>query len=216
MTLALREKDLSRVTEVKLSGISPTVSTTVELGQTGPGGGALPAVHEVELPLEEVGAYLVLVRGGDVHTSGLVLINQMQLVVGDDGSRVRVQAVDPVEDSLISEVEVRVIGSNGVSSGSTDRRGIFASTGRAFSSTVIARRGSGDYAFHRGAGLQNIWDGQEDFGVEPQSGRQQLQMQDYFRNVQQFNFDNREVRSGNWNDELKKERLGVQIKQASD
>ena len=74
MTLALREKDLSRVTEVKLSGISPTVSTTVELGQTGPGGGALPAVHEVELPLEEVGAYLVLVRGGDVHTSGLVLL----------------------------------------------------------------------------------------------------------------------------------------------
>ena len=216
MTLALREKDLSRVTEVKLSGISPTVSTTVELGQTGPGGGALPAVHEVELPLEEVGAYLVLVRGGDVHTSGLVLINQMQLVVGDDGSRIRVQTVDPVEDSLISEVEVRVIGSNGVSSGSTDRRGIFASTGRAFSSTVIARRGSSDYAFHRGAGLQNIWGGQDGFEDENRSGGQQLQMEDYFRNVQRFNFDNRQIRDRGWNEELKKERRGVQIKQASD
>ncbi|MEC9475752.1 MAG: alpha-2-macroglobulin family protein [Planctomycetota bacterium] len=219
MTLALREKDLSRVTEVKLSGISPTVSTTVDLGKTGPGGGALPAVREVELPIEEVGAYLVLIRGGDVHTSGLVLINQMQLVVGDDGSRIRVQTVDPVEGSLIPEVEVRVIGSDGVSSGSTDRRGIFASTGQALTSTVIARRGSGDYAFHRGtaAGFWLEQRQQDFFDSTPASdGGVQLEIQDYFKNVQQFNSDNRMIRSGVWSQELKKERRGVQIKQASD
>ncbi|MGE4618324.1 MAG: tetratricopeptide repeat protein, partial [Planctomycetota bacterium] len=220
LTLALREKDLSRVTEVKLSGISPTVSTTVTLGQKGPGGGALPAIHTVELPIEEVGAYLILVRGGDVHASGLVLINQMQLVVGDDGSRVRVQAIDPIEDSLISDVEVRVMGPNGVASGSTDRRGIYTAAGQAFSATVIARRGSGDYAFHRGAGIQayRFDEGQVDFGQGEGQNRatQTLEIDDYFQNIQIFNSSNRQQRDGRWNAELKKERIGVQVQQATE
>mgnify|MGYP001425341635 CR=1 FL=1 len=31
--------------------------------------------------------------------------------------------------------------------------------------------------------------------------RQQLQMEDYFRNVQRFNFDNRQIRDRGWNEE---------------
>ena len=213
MTLALREQDLSRVTEVNLSGISPTISTTVELGKIGPGGGAMQATQEVSLPIEDVGAYLIIVRGGDVHTSGLVLINQMELVVESLSGTLRIQSIDPVTDELIPDVQVRVLALGDVHSGTTDRRGLFISDGANFMPTVIARRNSSDYAFFRAPGGSVIREAQQQLDVAP---AQQMEIQDYLQNVIQSNDFNRTARDGAWRSELKKVRNGIQIKQASD
>ncbi|RTZ90040.1 MAG: hypothetical protein DSY81_09965 [Bacillota bacterium] len=213
MTLALREQDLSRVTEVNLSGIAPTISTTVELGKIGPGGGAMQATQEVTLPIEDVGAYLIIVRGGDVHTSGLVLINQMELVVETLSGTLRIQSIDPVTDELIPDVQVRVLAQGDVHSGTTDRRGLFISDGANFMPTVIARRNSSDYAFFRAPGGQIIREAQQQTEGAP---AQQMEIQDYLQNVIQSNDFNRTARDGAWRSELKKTRKGIQIKQASD
>ncbi|PCJ10762.1 MAG: hypothetical protein COB10_10900 [Planctomycetota bacterium] len=80
---------------------------------------------------------------------------------------------------------------------------------------MIARRDSGDYAFHRGAATIPIPEPQqthEGWG----EGKQQMDIQDYLQNVIKFNDLNRDVRQGAWQSELKKTRKGVQIKQASD
>jgi len=218
MTLALREQDLSRVTEVNLSGISPTVRSTVELGKIGAGGGAMKVDQMVTLPIDELGAYLIIVRGNDVHTSGLVLINQMELVVEDNQGSLRIQSIDPVIDTLIPDVQVRVLDQGAIQSGSTDRRGLYISESRGTSATVIARRGTSDYAFFRGTSPTGQVDITPDATGAGQFGSEfkNLEVRDYLQNVIQSNFDNRGSRSGAWKNELKKVRTGVQIKQASD
>ena len=228
MTLALREQDLSRVTEVNLSGISPTLSKTIELGAQGTAGGTLHATREIEIPLEEEGAYLVIVRGGDVHTSCLILVNRMEMVVQNRDGSLRVQIVDPTSGNLIPDVEVRVLnpfisGSAGTTFGTTDRRGLFLST-TTDQYTVIARRGKSDYAFHRMSGIRAYqtddvdsiegWGGQvidEDFEEV-----QQLQMEDYFQNVIRFNSDNFGARNSQWRADVEATKKGLQIKQATD
>lgn len=220
MTLALREQDLSRVTEVNLSGISPTLTKTVELGVQGTAGGTLPATKEIEIPLEQEGAYLVIVRGGDVHTSGLILINRMEMVVKNNDGSLRVQIVDPTTGTLIPDVELRVLdptlpGAAGTTFGITDRRGLFlASVADHF--TVIARRGQSDYAFFRMAKslLLSDWEDQ-DFG-QTTNDSQQLQMEDYFKNVIRFNNDNLGARNQSWRTGVENTQKGIQIKQATD
>ena len=214
MTLALREQDLSRVTEVNLSGISPTISTTVQLGGKGAGGGAMQASHEVTLPIEEVGAYLVIVRGEDIHTSCLVLINQMELVVEDNSGNIRIQSIDPVTDALIPGVQIRILNQGQVQSGTTDRRGLFVSDATDLIPTVIARRGSSDYAFFRGSTSIQMDSRIDQMNRMPST--QNMEMQDYLKNVIQFNDDNRDARDGQWQMELQKKRKGIQVKQAAD
>jgi hypothetical protein len=202
------------VTEVNLSGISPTISTTVQLGGRGAGGGAMQASHEVTLPIEEVGAYLVIVRGEDIHTSCLVLINQMELVVEDNSGNIRIQSIDPVTDTLIPGVQIRILDQGQVQSGTTDRRGLFVSDASDVIPTVIARRGSSDYAFFRGSTSIQI-DTRHD-QMNRMSPTQNMEMQDYLKNVIQFNDDNRDARDGAWQMELQKKRKGIQVKQAAD
>ena len=224
MTLALREQDLSRVTEVNLSGISPTLRKTVELGAQGTAGGTLHATREIEIPLEEEGAYLVIVRGGDVHTSCLILVNRMEMVVQKRSGTLRVQIVDPTDGKLIPDVEVRVLnpylpGSAGTTFGTTDRRGLFlASTDGNY--TVIARRGKSDYAFQRTASplvmRQQEIQGWGQVVDEDFDGVQQLQMEDYFQNVIRFNADNFGARNSQWRSDVENTQKGIQIKQATD
>ncbi|MDE0959930.1 MAG: MG2 domain-containing protein [Planctomycetota bacterium] len=216
MTLALREQDLSRVTEVNLSGISPTISTTVQLGGKGAGGGAMQASHDVTLPIEDVGAYLVIVRGEDIHTSCLVLINQMELVVEDTSGNIRIQSIDPVTDALIPGVQIRILDQGQVQSGTTDRRGLFVSDTSERMPTVIARRGTSDYAFFRGSPSISMQQMDQMQKLDRMPSAQNMEMHDYLKNVIQFNDDNRHARDGAWQKELKKKRKGIQVKQAAD
>ena len=228
MTLALREQDLSRVTEVKLSGISPTLSKTVELGAQGTAGGTLHTTREIEIPIEEEGAYLVIVRGGDVHTSGLILVNRMEMVVQNRSGSLRVQIVDPTTSNLIPDVDVRVLnpynsGADGTTFGTTDKRGLFlAATANQY--TVIARRGKSDYAFYRMSDpssrlseeLDEIQGWYDQEMEEEFEAVQQLQMEDYFQNVIRFNADNLGTRNSQWRNDVEATQKGIQIKQATD
>ena len=68
MKLYLREKDLSRATQVRLAGIEPEVSQTVRLGG---GKDYIVKTREIPLPLKEEGTYHVICRGDNLFTSGL-------------------------------------------------------------------------------------------------------------------------------------------------
>lgn len=154
MNLYLREKNLSRVTQVHLAGIEPEVSQTFELSD---GKNYKEATRDISLPIAEDGAYLVICRGGNLSASGLILITPLEIEVqeGAVSGRVRVVVRDALSGKYQSSVHVKAVGSAGgrFFSGETDFRGIFIADGLHGTTTVIARQGTNRYAFHRG----NLW-----------------------------------------------------------
>ncbi len=210
MTLYLREKDLSQITEVNLSGISPTLRTTVPLEA---GEDLREHATTTTLALEEPGAYLVIVRGGELFTSGLVLVSDLELEVAEDrdSGRVRVQALDADEGTYLRGVDVRVVGSadQAFQRGVTDPRGLFVADGIAGSATVVARLEDGHYAFHRGVVALGQQDArQQQLGRQLDAGQTQ-----YFKNVIEFNDTQNRGRAQNFQQELEKDRAGVRVEQ---
>jgi tetratricopeptide (TPR) repeat protein len=217
MTLYLREKNLTNVTSINLAGISPTLRKTVQLSA----GNALRTEEtEASLDLTRPGAYLVICRGGSLHTSGLVLITQLELDVHSDpqSGRIRVQATSTVDQRYLHEVDVRVIGSanNSFTSGETDPRGIFVADGVRGSATVIARHGQAHYAFYRGTQLL------AQPSAPTRGQRAQTLMNDgfffeqkesnaYFSNVMEMNRAIQGKRGGNLQEMIQRDRKGVQV-----
>ncbi len=217
MTLYLREKNLTNVTSINLAGISPTLRQTVELRS---GNTLREEQTEARLDLTDPGAYLVICRGMSLHTSGLVLITQLELDVHADqqSGRIRVQATSTEDQRYLHEVDVRVIGSgnNSFTSGETDPRGIFVADGVRGAATVIAKHGESHYAFHRGTQL---------LAQAPAPSRrpaeQTLQMGDsfgaqmgteaYFSNVMGMNRAIQGQRGGKLQEMMQRERKGVQV-----
>ena len=150
MTLYLREKNLARIAQVNLAGIDPQVGLDLALAE---------AVdyeqhkQNISLPLEEDGAFLVLVRSGDRFASGLVLITPLEIEVQEDtvSGTVRVNLRD--ESGYAEGVHVKAVGSAGtdVRSGDTDLRGVAVLDGIRGNVTIIARDKDRHYAFHRGS-----------------------------------------------------------------
>ncbi|MCA8982073.1 MAG: hypothetical protein KDC14_18725, partial [Planctomycetes bacterium] len=213
MTLYLRERSLSDVASVQLSGIAPLVQRKVTLES---GVDLRDRKTKVALDLREPGAYLVMVRGGEQFASGLVLISDLALEVDSDthDGRVRVQVMDRSTGAFERDVDVRVIGSGNEEfvSGRTDPRGLFVADGIVGSGTVIARAGDRRYAFRRG--VPGSPDGAS---KQVQTGRTvfigQDRQDDFLGNVIDFNADNRARRSGNFDKELQRERKGLQVQQ---
>ena len=220
MTLYLREKDLSRVTEVNLAGIEPKLRQTVELGG---GGDLLPRKHLLELALKEPGAYLVICRGDELHASGLVLVSELDLRVKEDpvAGSLRVQALAREDQRFLRDVDVRVVGSASgeFRSGKTDPRGIYVADGVSGTSTVIAKMEGGHYAFFRGETLLAMAEGrrqeiqsdsrsreESDFGQQGVDGV-------YFQNVLELNSDNQVQRQARYKAAVQADRKGVQVKQ---
>lgn len=151
MKLYLREKNLSRVTSVNLAGIAPEASVPLDVANA-----AAWTDHEagVALPMKEEGAYLIIARGDDLFTSGLVLITALKLDVREDAGTgsVRVNVLSATDGKYIADAEVKAIASNSpeLKTGQTDPRGIFEATGLSGLATVIVRQGDNRYAFHRG------------------------------------------------------------------
>ena len=106
MKLYLREKNLSQVTQTRLAGIEPAVSQTVPLGD---GKDYIDKSREIALPLTEEGAYLVICRGDNLSTSGLILITPLEIEVqeGTVSGRVRVNVRDAVVGKYQSKVHVK-------------------------------------------------------------------------------------------------------------
>lgn len=151
MKLYLKEKNLSRIAGINLSGIAPQIEMSVQLGTEHD---YRDAKKTVPLALSQEGAYLVIVRGDDLFASGLVLVTPLALEVQEDAEsgRVRVNVSESRTGRYAGDVHVKVIGSGNEEfvSGQTDLRGIFVADGIAGTATVIARDRQDRYAFYRG------------------------------------------------------------------
>ena len=151
MKLYLRQKNLSQITEVKLAGIEPQFTENFTLGD---GKDYTDKIQPINLSMKEEGAYLVICRGDDLFTSGLVLITPLQIKVQEDqiSGRVRVNIKNENTGDYASKVHVKAIGTENDKfiSGKTDLRGVFIADGIRGRSTVIARSNKHRYAFYRG------------------------------------------------------------------
>ncbi|MFI5380764.1 MAG: outer membrane protein assembly factor BamD, partial [Tepidisphaerales bacterium] len=151
MKLYLREKNLANITRVNLSGITPEAEITLKLGD---GRDYVEKEVMAKLPIKDEAAYLVICRGDDLFTSGVVLITPLKIEMQEDGAsgRVRANVLDSVKNEYVPEVHVKAIGSadNEFKSGQTDLRGIFIADGLRGKATLIARVGDSRYAFYRG------------------------------------------------------------------
>ena len=151
MKFGLMQRNLDRITAINLAGIKPHFEETIELGD---GRDYRDREQIVNLPLDEDGAYLVVCRGENLYSSGLVLVSPLELEVQEDAAsgRVRVTVKDVAEDQYAGDVDVRVIGSSNEEfvSGETDLRGLFIADDVRGTSTVIARLDENRFAFYRG------------------------------------------------------------------
>ncbi len=150
MKFGLLKRNLAGIAQINLAGIRPLHATAVALGD---GKDYRDRVHKLSLPLKEEGAYLIVCRGDDLHTSGLALVTPLAVEVQTDAAsgRVRTTVKDRVADKYLHDVQVKVIGGGNEEfvSGQTDLRGVFTAEGIRGSTTVIAQAGSGRYAFYR-------------------------------------------------------------------
>jgi len=151
MKFSLLRRDLSDITNINLAGIRPYYQATIELGD---GKDFRDRTHQLELPLKEEGAYLVVCRGENLHASGMALISPLTLEIQEEGEsgRVRTTVRQAAEERYAPDVHVKVIGTRNDDfvSGETDLRGIFIADGIRGRSMVIAQAEGGRYAFFRG------------------------------------------------------------------
>lgn len=151
MKLYLQQKNLSAITSVQLAGIKPESEQTIVLGD---GKDYVEKERAIPLALKDEAAYLVICRGDDLFTSGMVLITPLKIEVQEDpaSGRVRANVLDTAKGGYRPEVHVKAIGSadSDFRSGETDLRGLFIADNLRGKATVIAREGDSRYAFFRG------------------------------------------------------------------
>ncbi|MEC8929074.1 MAG: tetratricopeptide repeat protein, partial [Verrucomicrobiota bacterium] len=97
MKLYLREKNLSKITQINLAGIEPMLEMTVQLGD---GKDYIDKEKLAKLAVKKEGAYLVICRGDDLFTSALALVTPLKIEVQEDkqAGRVRANVMDAVKD----------------------------------------------------------------------------------------------------------------------
>ncbi len=151
MKYSLLRRNLSDITNINLAGIRPYHQAAVELGD---GKDYRDRTNALKLPLKDEGAYLVVCRGENLHTSGMVLVSPLTLEIQEqtDSGRVRTTIRDAAEKKYVSDVHVKVIGTRNEDfiSGETDLRGVFVADGIQGRSMIIAQAPGGRYAFFRG------------------------------------------------------------------
>ncbi len=151
MRLYLTRRNLDEIAGIDLAGIKPFFEAKVELGN---GKDFDDRTRAIDLPIQKEGAYLVMIRGDDRYTSGILLVSPLELQVLEEpeSGRVRVTVRDAKTKAFVPRVQVKVIGSHNptFSSGETDLRGVFVAEGIHGQVTAVARQGTNQYAFHRG------------------------------------------------------------------
>jgi tetratricopeptide (TPR) repeat protein len=151
MQLYLVRRNLDAIAGVDLAGITPVIEQTVALGS---GEDYEDKKKDIELPLTRNGAYLVMIRGGDLYASGVVLVSPLEVNVLEEPGpgRVRVVVRDARTGEPVGRVQVKVVAAADPDfhSGETDLRGVFSAEGLHGAATVVVRRGTAEYAFHRG------------------------------------------------------------------
>ena len=147
--LYLVQKSLDQMTGIKLSGITPTHETEVDLGE---GMDYTSRKTELTLPLEERGAYLVVAQAEGLSAAGMFLRTDLELEVLTEVATglvrvgVRTRSGDPVP-----RAHVKVVGSVGgqIQGADTDLRGVATLESVTGKPTIVVRDGE-RVAFHRG------------------------------------------------------------------
>ncbi len=151
MRLYLLEKSLNDIRGVQLHGIRPYAELTLELGD---GRDYKQQTKSLPLDLKDPGAYLVVLRGGDLLATGMLLRSDLRIEVQEalDVGRIRVNV--KANDGVVSDAHVKVIGAGDqrFRSGESDLRGVFIAEDLVGQATVIVKKGD-SYAFHRGTGV---------------------------------------------------------------
>lgn len=221
MKLYLREKSLSNITAVDLAGIDPETSLNIPFGD---GKDFADKSKKAKLPIKEEGAYLVICRGDNLYTSGLILITPLKLEIQEtpaEGS-VRVNVRDVTADgNYIPEVLVKVVGANNAKflSGHTDLRGVFQAEGVNGTATILARAEGGKYAFYRGQkthGTPPQTKAAEKLQMDgkPANGKKQLKQSDYLRNIEVQNKELQDLNFKAWDIQRRGDNSGVEVQKA--
>ena len=150
LKFGLMRRSLNGIAQINLAGIRPQIVQEIALGD---GKDYRDRKKAIQLPIKGEGAYLIVCRGDDIHSSGMFLISPLRLEVRENSNgRVRTTVKDSIADKFVSDVEVKVIGSANreFMSGETDLRGVYVADGVRGTAMVIARVGKSRYAFFRG------------------------------------------------------------------
>jgi alpha-2-macroglobulin len=215
MKLYLQQKNLSAITSVQLAGIQPESEQRITLGE---GKDFVEKERAIPLALKDEAAYLVICRGDDLFTSGMVLITPLKIEVQEDAAsgRVRANVLDTSKGGYRPEVHVKAIGSadSEFRSGETDLRGLFIADNLRGKSTVIAREGESRYAFFRG----DTWLGAAENAPAATSQPELLNDAkgvDYKGNLFQQNDAIQQLNNGKWNTQRRQApNRGVKIEKA--
>lgn len=151
MKFSLLRRSLAEITQINLAGIQPSHTETIKLGN---GQDFREKTAQLNLPLKQEGAYLVVARGENLHASGMVVVSPLVLEIQEEvtAGRVRTTVRNVVTDRYVPGVHVKTIGSRNSDfvSGETDLRGIHIADGIQGVAMVIAQADNGRYAFYRG------------------------------------------------------------------
>ena len=85
MQLYLTRRNLNEIAGIDLAGITPLVDKTVALGS---GADFEDRKKRIDLPLEKDGAYLVMIRGENLHTSGIAVVSPLEIEVNEEAQAV--------------------------------------------------------------------------------------------------------------------------------
>ena len=150
LILCLKQKDLSNVKDVNLSGIRPSLTTNIILG-VGQEGMTETSDLAIPLPDREQGAWLVVVKGDGFEQSGMILRSNLVLdaAIMEDGTA-RASVHDRVSKKPIAGASIRFIpaGSQAAVAVMSDPRGV-AESRMLDASMTIAADYKGEYAFQR-------------------------------------------------------------------
>ncbi len=180
----------------------------------------LPQVNHLvqALALEGEGAYLVICRGDDLFSSGLVLITPLDVKVQEDAvsGRVRVNVRDVVKDTYREGVHVKAVGSaeKAFRSGETDLRGLFIADAIRGKATVIARDGTNLYAFYRGKQWLGAPEEQAGQGIRELQQVKERYKADYRANIKITNLAIQADNFGRFDQMRRGVQKGVQVQQA--
>lgn len=229
MKLHERQKDLSSVSGVNLSGITPQAEMKVPLGD---GLDYAWKKRSIELPLKDEGAYLVICRGDSQMTSGLVLLTTLDMEVNEDAINggVRVQVRDTTRSAYVADADIAAYDSSGTAQpqkGRTDPRGAFSASGIHGHATVVVKLGDNRYAIHRSATplMPATLPGHGQVVPQPTNGAPRLQpaapapgkplsKDDYLFNVKgKFDASNSDNKAA-WLNKLQNEGKGVKAEKA--
>ncbi len=214
MRLYLLEKSLNDIRGVQLHGIRPYAELTLELGN---GRDYRMQTKTLELRLDEPGAYLVVLSGGDLLASGMVLRSDLKIEAQEslDVGRIRVNV--KADQAVVADAHVKVIGAGDqrFRSGESDLRGVFVADELVGEATVIVKKGD-QYAFYRGTGIHQPAQFRpapaQTMAPSDATRNEQYKGFDAFSNNRALNNDNRGKQLQWLQDEvLKKQQRGVEV-----